>query len=61
MPRIALLLALAATLGGCTVITVTSAVVSTGVTVASGAVDATVAVGKGAVRVGQAALEPSAE
>ncbi len=48
-----LLLALAS---GCTVIAVTSAVVSTGVTVAGTAVGAAVAVGKGVVNVGAAVL-----
>jgi hypothetical protein len=42
---------LAATLGGCTAISVGSAVIGTGVSVASTAVGAGVAVGKGAVNV----------
>ena len=44
-------------LGGCAVVAVTSAVVSTGVSVASTAVDATILVGKGAVKAGGAVID----
>ena len=49
--RLAVALLLAAALGGCTVITVTGAVVGTGVAVGSAAIKGGVMVGKGAVAV----------
>lgn len=64
MPRSLLLLALALllpALGGCVVVSVTSAVVGAGVTVASTAVSAGVAVGKGAVKVTSAVLSDDEE
>ena len=51
MVRTLALLGLLAALGGCTAISVGSAVIGTGVSVASTAVGAGVAVGKGAVNV----------
>ena len=60
LPALALALLLPA-LGGCVVVSVTSAVVGAGVTVASTAVSAGVAVGKGAVKVTSAVLSDDEE
>lgn len=53
---VALALLTLSMLSGCAVVSVTSAVVGTGVTLASTAVDVGVAAGKGVVYVGKAAL-----